>query len=302
MKSTFVNVLLENAEHDKKIFILSPDMGNDFRPFIKKYPERFLNVGIAEQNAICVAAGLSLSGFKPYVFSIATFGLMRCYEQIRICASYMNTNIKIVGVGGGFAYGPLGTTHHIIEDFALTKVLPNMMVCSPADPIEARQIFEQSLVIDSPMYIRLARNNDPCIHRKDDKITIGKAFRLVEGTGIEICICGTIAKRVCEWLPALETQGISASITVFHTIKPLDIQALDKIISSRKDVLIIEEHNKIGGLGESILSYLALQGAPNKVRHLAVPDQYSHFVGMQNYILEKFGLYNVPNIQQLFED
>jgi len=301
MRTTFVSVLLERAEFDEKIFLLTPDMGfSVFERFIEKYPDRFLNTGIAEQNTVGIATGLALSGFKPYIYSIAPFALMRCYEQIRLDAAYMQLNIKIVGAGGGVVYGSAGTTHHIIEDFAIAKVLPNMIVCAPADPVEARQIFEQSLCTESPMYIRLAKNNDPLVHATNDVINIGKAFTLENGDDLEIITTGTITHRVKEWLPELHKQGVSAGITIFPTIKPLDMELLDKIIKMEKNILIVEEHNIVGGLGESICAYFGIKNAKNKIRHLGIPDVYSHYVGSQQFILDKFGLYDVPDINRLF--
>jgi transketolase len=301
MRTSFVNVLIEQAKLDDKIFLLTPDMGfSVFEPFIAQYPNRFLNTGIAEQNAIGVAAGLALSGFKPYVYSIAPFILMRCYEQVRVDVAYMQTNIKIIGAGGGVAYGPAGATHHAIEDLAIARALPGMIVCAPADPIEARQIFEQSVSIYSPMYIRLAKNNEPLIHNPADRITIGKAFSLTMGRNLEILTTGTIAHRVMEWLPELDKQGVSAGVTVFPTIKPLDTACLDALIDSEKKFLIVEEHNIVGGFGEGVCSYLIRQNAANKVKHLAIPDVYSHYVGSQVFILDKFGLDAVPNIVNLF--
>jgi transketolase len=301
MRTTFVSVLTERAGIDKKIFLLTPDMGfSVFESFVKKYPDRFLNTGIAEQNTVGIAAGLALSGFKPYVYSIAPFALMRCYEQIRLDAAYMQTNIKIIGVGGGVAYGPAGATHHIIEDFAIAKVLPNMIVCAPADPVEARQIFEHSLDTASPMYIRLARNNEPLIHNPGDIINIGKAFVLKKGSDLEIITTGTITHRVTEWIPELHKQGILAGITIFPTIKPLDEECLDELIKTKKRILIIEEHSTIGGLGETICAYLGKKNAQNTIRHLGIPDTYSHYVGSQQFILDKFGLYAVPDINRLF--
>ena len=301
MRTTFVSVLMERAEFDKKIFLLTPDMGfSVFENFAEKYPERFLNTGIAEQNTVGIAAGLALSGFKPYVYSIAPFVLMRCYEQIRLNAAYMKANIKIVGAGGGVAYGLAGATHHIIEDFAIAKVLPNMIVCAPADSVEARQIFEQSVSMESPMYIRLAKNNEPLVHAPGDVINIGKAFTLKRGDDIEIVTTGTITYRVTEWLSDLQEQGISAGLTVFPTIKPLDNEYLDRLSGTKKDILIIEEHNVMGGLGESICSYMKQKDAKNRIRILGIPDKYSHYVGSQQFILDKFGLYNIPDINILF--
>lgn len=303
MRTTFAAVLMEQAKSDDKIFLLTPDMGfSVFESFAEAFPDRFLNTGIAEQNTMAVATGLALSGFKPYVYSVAPFVLMRCYEQVRLGAAYIQTNIKIVGAGGGVAYGSAGTTHHIIEDFAIAKVLPNMLVCAPADPIEARQIFEQSISITSPMYIRLAKNNEPSVHNQKDKISIGKAFRLVQGSDIEIITTGTITNRVYKWIPELEKQNISAGLTVFPTIKPLDLDYLNELVNGGKNILVCEEHNIVGGLGENICSYLKQKNAQNQVKLLGIPDMYSHYIGSQSYILEKMGLWSVPDIQALFND
>ncbi|MDR2406955.1 MAG: hypothetical protein LBE13_02410 [Bacteroidales bacterium] len=301
MRTTFSSVLFERAKIDDRIFLLVSDAGfSVFEEFSDNFPHRFLNIGIAEQNAVGIAAGLALSGFKPYIYNIAPFALMRCFEQIRVDMAYMKTNVKIIGAGGGFAYGPQGTTHHLIEDFAVVKVLPNMTVCAPADPIEMRQLLEQSFFTTSPMYIRIAKNNDPIIHNLEDKITIGKAFTLISGDDLEILTTGIIARRVKEWMPELSKQNVSAGLTVFPTVKPLDIDFLDDLIKTRKKILIVEEHNVIGGLGESICTHLFKNRAANKVKHLAIPDVYSHYVGSQNFVLDKYGLYAVPDIDRLF--
>jgi transketolase len=213
----------------------------------------------------------------------------------------MQTNIKIVGVGGGVSYGPAGATHHAIEDLAIARALPGMIVCAPADPLEARQIFEQSISSELPMYIRLAKNNEPLVHNPADIIIIGKAFVLKEGRDIEILTTGTITHRVMEWLPGLENQSVVAGVTVFPTIKPLDTEYLDALIDSGKKILIVEEHNVTGGFGEAVCSYLAKQNAANKIRHLAIPDEYSHYVGSQAFILNKFGLEATPNIEEFFD-
>jgi transketolase len=302
MRTTLSSVLYERAKTDKKLFLLVSDAGfSVFEEFVEAFPDQFLNIGIAEQNAVGIAAGLALSGFKPYIYNIGPFALMRCFEQIRVDMAYMKANVKIIGAGGGFAYGPQGTTHHLIEDFAITKVLPDMVVCAPADPIEMRQLLEESFFNTSPMYIRIAKNNDPIIHGRDDKITIGKAFTLTHGDDLVILTTGIITYRIKEWLPELARQGISAEITVFPTIKPLDTEYLNGLIKSGKKVLVVEEHSTIGGLGESVFAYMMKNGAKNTVRHLAVPDQYSHYIGSQTYSLDKFGLWNVPHIKVLFE-
>lgn len=301
MRTTFINVLIEHAKKDKSIFLLTPDMGfSVFEPFIEKFPDQFLNTGISEQNTISVAAGLALSGLKPYIYSIAPFALMRCYEQVRIDVAYMNTNIKIIGAGSGVAYGPAGATHHCIEDFAITKVLPNMTVCSPADPVEAKCIFEQSIDYKSPMWIRIAKNKDPVFHNQDDKIIIGKAFEFSRGQDIQILSTGTIAYKIRSWVDIFKEQGFDAGITTFPTIKPLDTEYLDSLIATKQKIIVVEEHNIIGGLGESISSYLKIKNSSNQIKLIGFPDCYSHFIGDQDYILNKFGILQVPIIEELF--
>jgi transketolase len=301
MRTTFINTLTEIARSDDRIFILTPDMGfSVFEDFAREFPGRFLNTGISEQNAMGIAAGLSFGGFKPYLYSIAPFALMRCYEQVRIGAAYMEANIKIVGSGGGVSYGSNGATHHAIEDLAIAKALPNMVVCAPADPVEARCIFKQSAAIAAPMYIRIAKNGEPIFHDPSDEITVGKAFRLLHGKDVEILAVGTITNRVREWLPEFGKQGISAGLSVFPTIKPLDTAYLDDLAAAGSNILVCEEHNVIGGFGESVCSYLSQRDAPNRVRIMGIPDKYSHYVGSRSYILEKMGLWNAPDLRALF--
>ena len=307
MRKTFTSTLMELAKTDDKIFLLTADMGfSVVEPFAEAFPHRFLNTGIAEQNAMGIAAGLALEGFKPYIYAMAPFTLMRCYEQIRLNAAYMQLNIKIIGSGGGFQNGPQGVTHHVTEDFAITKVLPNMIVCAPADLVEVRQIIEQSSAIESPMYIRIGKNSDPLVHNADDIITIGKAFSLEGfpskegGNDLEIISTGAISRRVLDWLPQFKKQGISAGVTVFHTIKPIDKEYLDELIKTEKKVLVVEEHSIIGGLGESICAYFGLKNAKNKIRLMGIPDAYCHDVGTQKHLLEKTGLWQVPNIGDMY--
>ena len=301
MRKTFNAVLMELAKSDNKIFMLTADMGfSVVEPFTETFPDRFLNTGIAEQNTIGIAAGLALGGFKPFVYAMAPFALMRCYEQIRQDAAYMQINIKIIGSGGGFQNGHQGATHHTIEDFALARVLPNMIVCAPADPVEEKQLLEQCVNTESPVYMRIGKNNDPVIHNTNDVIKMGKAFSLEKGADLEIVTTGTITRRVLEWLPDLSRQGISAGVTVFPTLKPLDTQYLDGLIETGKKVIVAEEHSIIGGLGEAVCAYFGLKNAGNKIRRLGIQDAYFHDVGSQKYLLEKAGLWQAPVIKELF--
>ena len=159
MRTAFVNTLIELAEKDENIYLLTGDLGfSVLEGFIQKFPERFINCGVAEQNMMGVAAGLALSGKKPYVYSIIPFVTMRCFEQVRNDICYQNLDVKIVGVGSGLAYGFLGATHHAIEDIAILRVLPNMTILSPGDPTEARELTLKSYQTKNPTYLRLNKS------------------------------------------------------------------------------------------------------------------------------------------------
>ena len=162
MRNAFVTALVEAARKDPAIYLITPDLGfSVLEPFAEEFPERFLNCGIAEQNAIGIAAGLALNGMKPYVYSIVPFAVSRPYEQIKVDVAYMEANVKIVGVGAGFAYGPAGATHHALDDIAIMRTLPNMAVVAPGSVNEARELVRYSTTHAGPMYIRLARRGEP---------------------------------------------------------------------------------------------------------------------------------------------
>ena len=165
MRKTFINTLVEEAKKDARIFLITPDIGYSvLEPFMEQFPERFLNVGVAEQNAVSIAAGLALSGMIPYVYTIAPFVTMRPFEQIRVDVAYMNTNVRIVGVGAGFSYGAAGATHHSIEDIAIMRAIPNMTVVCPGDPWEVREAVKQSLSYKGPIFLRLGKQGEPVIN------------------------------------------------------------------------------------------------------------------------------------------
>src|SRR5688572_8522770 len=172
MRTTFIKTLTAQAEQDERIFLITPDMGfSVLEVFQDRFPNRFLNVGIAESNAVGIAAGLALSGKIVYVYSIIPFVCMRPFEQVRVDVAYMNTNVRLVGVGAGLSYGPAGGTHHAVEDVALMRALPNMTVVSPCDPWEVAQTVNLSVQHQGPMYIRLARNGEPVL--SDTITTLG---------------------------------------------------------------------------------------------------------------------------------
>lgn len=296
MRTTFIQTLIERARIDKTIFLVTPDMGfSVFEPFIKEFPDRFLNVGIAEQNAIGVAAGLALSGYNVYVYSIVPFVTMRCFEQVRVDVAYMNTNVKLVGVGGGLSYGPAGATHHAIEDIAIMRCLPNMTVCCPGDPIEAKNIFEASYNYKGPMYIRLGKNGEPIIQSCGNKIEIGKHNLIRKGSSFCLITTGNTLELGSKWIEEWIQEGYDPEHVSLHTIKPIDKIFIENLCKSNKLIVTLEEHNILGGLFSSV-SEIVTQIGSCKIIPCAINDSYNHYVGSQAFIRDKIGLSRKPEI------
>jgi transketolase len=292
MRTAFINTLIKLAEKDDRVFLITPDLGfSVLEEFEKKFPDRFLNVGIAEADAIGIASGLALSGKVVYVYSIIPFVTMRPFEQIRVDVAYMNTNVRLVGVGAGLSYGAAGATHHSIEDIAIMRALPNMTVVSPSDPIEVEKLIEQSLDYKGPIYFRLAKKGEPAITQDIDDVKLGKVNFINKSIDSKIVILFTgnasdIALDVCK---KLLLKGVKSDIVSVHTLKPFDYETLDNALKEKQYIFTIEEHSIIGGLGSIVAEYIAESPFKPTFKRFALPDKYSHFVGSQNFIREKFG-------------
>jgi transketolase len=291
MRSTFVDCLIRQARNDERIFLITPDVGfSVLERFAEEFPERYLNVGIAEQNAIGVAAGLALSGRRPYVYSMVPFVTMRCFEQVRVDVAYMKTNVVLVGIGGGLTYGPAGATHHAIEDIAIMRALPNMTVCAPGDPIEARALLEQSFDHEGPIYIRLGRNGEPTIHGDNARIELGRAVRITDGSDLALISTGNTLELAGRVVHALQEMGCRATLLSMSTIKPFDREAVMALLDKGMPIVTIEEHSIIGGLGSAVAEIIAENGRGVRFRRIGLPDEYSHTVGSQEYLRNHFGL------------
>jgi len=293
MRNAFIKTLIELAEKDERVFLLTPDLGfSVLEEFEEKFPNRFLNVGIAESNAVSIAAGLALSGKIVYVYSIIPFVTMRPFEQIRVDVAYMNTNVRLVGVGAGVTYGPAGATHHAIEDIALMRALPNMTVFCPSDPYETEEITKNSINHNGPMYFRLAKKNEPIISDTSKKIKLGKAnyIQKIRNSKIAILFTSNASDLAIEVSKEFKNNHMDTDLISMHTIKPFDYETLEDIISTKEYIFSIEEHSIIGGLGSVISEYIA-ESLHNPVfKRFALPDEYSHYVGSQKFIREKFSL------------
>ena len=291
MRTAFVNTLIELAEKDENIYLLTGDLGfSVLEGFIQKFPERFINCGVAEQNMMGVAAGLALSGKKPYVYSIIPFVTMRCFEQIRNDICYQNLDVKIVGVGSGLAYGFLGATHHAIEDIAILRVLPNMTILSPGDPTEARELTLKSYQTKNPTYLRLNKSGEKILYEKKPEIEIGKPVVLRGGEKGAIIATGIYLGLGVEIIEKLKANGYNLKLISLPTLKPIDKDALLKELAGIKVAFSLEEHNIIGGLGSAMAEILAESGWQGKFKRFAVPDRYCSAVGDTGYLRQEFNL------------
>ncbi len=291
MRKTFINTLVELARKDDRIFLITPDIGYSvLEVFMNEFPERFLNVGVAEQNAVGIAAGMALNGMIPYVYTINPFVCMRPFEQIRVDVAYMNTNVRIVGVGAGFSYGSAGATHHSIEDIAIMRALPNMTVVCPGDPWEVNEAIKASVDYEGPMFFRLGKQGEPVINNPKSKFKIGKATTVKSGKDLHIITTSNtleIGNQVCE---LLKSKKKNASLVSMHTMKPFDVRMIQSLLKTKKPIFTIEEHNIIGGLGSAVSEVIAESGFNPRFKRFGVNDQFSHYVGGHDYIRGKFGI------------
>jgi len=294
MRNTFVDALIERAAMDERIFLLTPDMGYSvLERFRDRYPERFLNAGIAEQNAIGMASGLALSGHLVYVYSIVPFVTMRCFEQVRNDVAYMYTPVRLVGIGSGLAYGPAGPTHHSLEDIAIMRSLPNMTVCCPGDPIEVMEIMRRSFEIQGPMYIRLGKSGERRIHPEGTHIEIGKAIQVSGGKDAAIITTGNTLEMARDMIDRLRKEGIGVRLVSMPTVKPLDEDCIRDLIDEDIPIFTLEEHSIIGGLGSAVAEVIAEAGRSVRFHRAGVRDIFVSWVGGQEYLRRKCGMYDL---------
>ena len=295
--------ILSLAQTKNNLMVLSADLGSSsgLGRFKNAYPDKFLNVGISEQNMIGVAAGLAKEGFVVFATSFAPFISMRSSEQIRMNLGYMNLNIKAVAIGSGVAMAFLGNSHYGIEDASIMRSIPNLTVVSPADCGEIVKTVFAAAEYEGPMYIRLTGEaNIPIINKEDYNFEIGKAIILREGSEITIIANGTMVYESLEAAKLLELEGLSATVVNMHTIKPLDTSVIDKAVASSKLIVSVEEHSVIGGLGGAIAEYkTTLRNAPPQLI-IGLPDYFGK-VGEHRYLLDKYGLTAQKITQKILE-
>ena len=260
-REIYGRTLAAMAEHNDKIVGLTADLEKTtaIKFFADKYPERFYNVGIAEQNMFGIAAGLAKAGLIPFASTMAIFATMRAAEQVRTDIAYQNLPVKIIATHAGISFGHAGTTHHCTEDFAIMRAIPNMTVICPADGIETSKAVQACIDIPGPVYVRIGRGFEPPCHENDDyEYEIGKAITMRDGTDLTIIACGIAVLQALNAAKTLaEYDGLSVRVIDMHTIKPIDRDAMLKAVMDTRRILTIEEHNIYGGLGDAVASVIA---------------------------------------------
>lgn len=289
-RDAYSSTLEAMAESDKRVCAVINDSLSSakLKSFKNKFPDRFVNVGIAEQNMLGVGNGLANSGMIPYLCGASCFLTARAMEQVKVDLAYSKSNVRICGMSSGMAYGQLGPTHHSIEDVAWTRILPNMAVVVPADHVETAAVMRYSLGHEGPMFLRISRMPVPQVHADDYTFRFGKAVQLRDGTDVAILTNGVLVSRALDAAKALEQTGISARVLNVSTVKPLDREAILDAARSTKAVLTAEEGLAAGGLGGAVAELLAVEH-PTRMRILGLPDVFAP-TGTPEFLLEYFGL------------
>ncbi len=291
MRAAFVRGLTLAARRDSRIMLLTSDLGYKiFDAFAAEFPGRFLNVGVAEANMIGVASGLALGGMRPFAYSIGPFATLRCLEQIRNDVCYHNLPVSIVGVGGGYSYGPNGPTHHALEDIALMRALPNMAVVCPGDPVETELAVMAAAARGGPVYLRIGRAGDPVVHRAPPPFQIGQAITIREGRDCTLISTGNILPVALDAADRLRAGSVSCGVLNMHTVKPLDEAALRAYSSESRALFTIEEHSHIGGLGSAVAEWCAANHILGPLASFGADDAFAPLTGSQSYLRAQNGL------------
>lgn len=292
MRTTFIEQLVAYAHQDASVYLLTADLGYSvIEPFKQTFPDRFINVGIAEQNMIGIAAGLAMRGKKVIAYSIIPFVTMRCFEQIRNNICYQNMTVKLVGVGGGVSYGSLGHTHHAIDDIAIMNVLAHMNIVAPASRYEAQALIPDFFSQPGPGYLRLANTDEVFSYSKLCRPQIGKAFEIIPHDEHLIVATSNALDLAYKVQTELAALGMNMGLVSAHTLKPFDGDFFEQKKATLKTVVTIEEHSVIGGLGSIVASVLQVQGMQHvALKIFGIRDVYAHTAGNRKDLLELVGL------------
>ncbi len=292
MRYAFIKTVTQEAEKDNRIMLLTGDLGfTVFEDFRDRFPKQFINVGVAEQNMMGVAAGLALTGKIVFAYSIATFASMRPFEQIRNDIASHNASVVVVGTGAGLSYGHASITHHAQEDIAIMRTIPGMTILCPADPIETTWATREAIKLKRPVYLRLGMKGEPNLYQTKPTLHLGKGSMLQKGKGIAIIATGNIVGNALSTANLLAKHRIRPTVVSMHTIKPFDTTLITRLGQTHRLLVTIEEHNIIGGLGSAVAEVLAEQKtAKARLLRLGISDRFVYEKGSQQYLREILGL------------
>lgn len=277
------------AENNKVVAVCNDSVGSSkLGGFKSKFPERLVNVGIAEQNMVGVGAGLANGGMLPFVCAASCFLTGRSLEQVKADIAYSNANVKLIGISSGMAYGELGPTHHSIEDFAWMRVLPNLPVIAPCDSIETAAAVEWAAKFDGPVFLRLSRVGVPDLLPADHKFEPGKANMLRDGDAVTLIANGTLTHRMMKAAEILAAKGIEARVLNMATVRPIDVEAVVAAAQETGAIITAEEHSTFGGLGSAIAEVVVAE-APVPMKILGVPGIFAP-TGSAEFLLDEFGM------------
>lgn len=291
MRQQALDMVFTLARRDPRVVFIGSDLGAGVLDEMRRaFPDRFFMEGVSEAHIIGMAAGLAMDGYIPYVNTIATFMSRRCYEQVAIDLCLHNLPVRLIANGGGGVYAPLGPTHLATEDLAIMRALPNMTVVAPADETEMIRMMDVSLDPPGPLYIRVGKGNEPVVTGDVSGFFFGQAVRLREGNDVLLLSTGAQTGRVAAAAELLRQDGLTAGVLHLPTVKPLDSEAILAAAAAVAQVVTVEEHTLIGGLGSAVAEVFADAGLARPLLRLALPDRFPTGYGSQEHLLEQAGL------------
>jgi len=298
MRNTFSETLYAEATQNPEIYIVVADISpaGSMAKFSTQYPERFINVGVAEQSMIGICAGLALKGGQPFAYTIATFSLYRPFEMVRDDLCYQNLPVTVVGMGAGVIYSTLGGTHHTMEDIAIAGAIPNMQIVAPCDPAECTEATRWcARQKNGPVYLRIGKAGEPDLTKGAEPWVFGKLRYLRRGTDVCILSYGVITKMAAELADRFQARGISTSLVSTHTVKPLDRDGIVAALRNHKHVIVIEEHVPQGGLAPQTKQIAWDIQAQCRLDTFTLQDRFIHNYGSHDDLLAAHGL-SIPQI------
>ncbi len=291
MRAAFIETLTELATSDSRIMLLTGDLGYmALEPFIDKHPDRFINVGVAEQNMVGLATGLAEAGLMPFVYSITPFAVLRPYEFIRNGPIQHQLQVRVVGVGGGLEYGQNGLSHYGLEDVAVMRVQPAISIIAPADHRQTRRAVAATWDLPGPIYYRLGKDDKTTVPGLDGRFELGKLQRIREGSDAIMISMGSVSSEAAAAVAALEKQGVNCALAILASVSPAPLDELAELLAKFSTVVTVEAHYRAGGVGSLVAELIAERSLRTRLVRCGVETMPSGVTGSQRYLHQRYGL------------